>query len=61
MKAKIIKEHGGAYRIVCQRARRKWWFELGKHGKTDAEFEKALRDGAIEWLPKIYDKAKIFQ
>lgn len=59
MKAKVIREQGGAYRILCQRARRKWWFELGRHGKTDTEFEKALQNNSVEWLPKIYDESKI--
>lgn len=42
IKAQVVRFGDGSCRIECQRARRKWWFELGQHRATDVEFERAL-------------------
>ena len=51
----------GTYRIMCKRAKHKWWFELGKHAETDIEFERALNNGSVSWQNEIRDNTKIFQ
>lgn len=58
--AQIARDAKGVCRIYCQRAKRKWWFELGRHAETDAEFERALMAGTIHWEPKIMDPGKLF-
>ena len=59
-RARVVKWGGGSYHVECQRARRKWWRELGQHRETDREFERALADGTLEWMPKIQDDGIIF-
>ena len=60
VKARVVKTQQGASRVECQRGKRKWWFEFGKHKETDTAFEQALAMGAVEWLPKIKDETKLF-
>lgn len=60
-RARIVKfGEDGSYYVECQRARRKWWRELGQHKETDREFERALADGTLEWMPQILDGTKLF-
>lgn len=58
--AYIARDPAGVHRVFCQRARRKWWFELGKHRETDEVFEAALRDNRVFWKSEIEDKTKLF-
>jgi len=60
IKAKIVRDPAGVCRIFCQRAKRKWWFELGQHRDTDIAFERAMAAGTIGWPAKITDTAKLF-
>lgn len=60
IKAKIVRDPAGVCRIFCQRAKRKWWFELGKHQDTDTAFERALQAGSVVWPEGITDTAKLF-
>ena len=64
IKAQIVRGNDGICRVYCQRARRKWWFELGKHRETDAAFEDALGadnpEKLIQWKPKIDNHTKLF-
>lgn len=60
VRAKIVRDPSGNYRVMCQREKRKWWFELGRHGGTDKEFEAALAFGYVYWLPGIEDRTKLF-
>lgn len=60
VKASIARDANGICRVYCQRAARKWWFELGRHAETDAVFEQALAAGTVEWSPKIIDPGKLF-
>ena len=60
VRASIARDAHGVCRVYCQRAPRKWWFELGRHADTDAAFERALGIGAIIWMPKIIDLGKLF-
>lgn len=60
IKAQVVRFGDGSCRIECQRARRKWWFELGQHRATDVEFERALAEGRVRWMPRIKDGTKIF-
>ena len=59
VKARIVKTMG-THLVLCQRAPRKWWFELGKHKATDAAFAAALAQGAVLWNPKIKDETQLF-
>ena len=61
VKAYIARDANGVCRIYCQRAPRKWWFELGRHAATDFMFEAALSSGTISWNQKIKDPGKLFQ
>lgn len=61
VRAQIARDARGVHRVFCQRAARKWWFELGKHPETDAAFELALSVGRVEWMAKITDPGKLFQ
>lgn len=57
-----IKRDGyGRYHVFCQRAKRKWWFELGKHAATDAAFERAYLENSVHWVDENVDDAKFFQ
>lgn len=58
--AYIARDAHGVCRVYCQRAKHKWWFELGHHRETDAAFERALRAGMVHWNPKIMDPGKLF-
>lgn len=60
VKAYIARDAKGVCRIYCQRARRKWWFELGQHPETDTVFEQALELGEVDWQRKITDPGKLF-
>ena len=64
IKAQIVRGNDGICRVYCQRARRKWWFELGQHKETDTAFEAALGaespDNGIQWRPRIDDRTKLF-
>jgi hypothetical protein len=60
VKAYISRDEKGDCRIFCQRAKRKWWFELGKHRETDLAFEKSLAEGSLRLEPKILDSSKLF-
>lgn len=53
VRASIIKDAFGIYRIYAQRDKHKWWFELGQHSETDREFVKALRTNSISWLSEV--------
>lgn len=59
IRAKVVRDNAG-YRIVCQRAKYKHWFELGLHRETDAAFESAYRAGTLNWNPDIDDATKLF-
>lgn len=58
--AYIARDANGVFRIYCQRAKYKHWFQLGKHAETDTAFEQALAVGSVCWLPKIVDPGKLF-
>ena len=58
--AYIARDAKGVCRVFCQRARRKWWFELGQHRETDRAFEAALAAGEVDWRTKIVDPGKLF-
>ncbi len=60
VRAYISRDAKGVCRIYCQRDRRKWWFELGRHAATDSAFEAALAFGYVHWEPKIQDRTKLF-
>lgn len=60
VRAYIARVGNGTYRIFCQRAKRKWWFELGKHRETDVAFERALRQGTLSLEAEIVDATKLF-
>lgn len=60
VKAYISRDAKGVCRIYCQRDKRKWWFELGRHAETDTAFELALAFGYVHWEPKIQDRTKLF-
>ena len=61
IRARVIRMGNGSCRIECQRARRKWWRELGQHKATDREFERALADGSLVWMPRVKEEyAQIF-
>lgn len=59
IRAKIVQSNSG-YRIYCQRAKFKHWFEVGTHKETDTAFESAFRAGVLKWLPEIEDATKLF-
>lgn len=61
IRAYIAKDDAGVHRVFCQRARRKWWFELGRHRATDAEFARALESGEVEWERKIKRSGGLFK
>lgn len=52
VRAKILPDHTGGFRIWVQRAPRKWWRELGTHEKSDTAFWTELQGGGITWLSK---------
>lgn len=56
-----VKKILGGYRIMCKRAKHKWWFELGQHKETDKAFARALANGTVNWYPEISDPQKILQ
>lgn len=58
--AYIVREPHGVCRVMVKRAKYKHWFQLGKHGPTDAAFERALANGAVNWRPRIEDKTQLF-
>ncbi len=60
VKAQIARDANGVCRIYCQRAARKWWFELGRHRPTDVAFDRALDAGMIQWNRRIIDPGKLF-
>lgn len=55
VRAKILPDYSGGFRIYVQRAKRKWWRELGSHEKTDTAFWVSLDKGQVEWqkAPKV--------
>lgn len=58
--AYIARDAHGVCRVYCKRAKYKHWFELGQHPDTDAEFERALAAGTVNWDRKIVDPGKLF-
>ena len=60
VRAYVARDASGAHRIIAQRDRRKWWFELGRHAETDTAFERALRYGNVLWSEEIRDANKLF-
>lgn len=58
--AMIVRDPAGICRIYCQRAKHKWWFELGRHRETDIDFERAFGSGTVNWMPCIKDRTKLF-
>lgn len=58
--ARIERDANGTRRIFCKRAKFKHWHELGKHNETDAEFERALQAGTVEWEPRTIDRSTLF-
>lgn len=60
VEAKIVRDPAGVCRIFCQRAKFKWWFELGKHRETDKMFESALKSGTLHLRDEIEDGTKLF-
>lgn len=54
LKARIERDDHGTHRVFVQRAKFKHWFELGAHKPTDAEFEKALAEGSVQWATSIH-------
>lgn len=60
VKAKIARDASGVHRVFCQRAPKKWWFELGKHEETDKAFESCLEAGKVRWYKEIIDPGRLF-
>ena len=58
--AYIARDPAGVCRIMCKRAKHKWWFELGQHEDTDKAFERAMAAGSVRWKPEIVDRSKLF-
>lgn len=51
---------GGIPFIEIKRAKYKHWHIIGFHAESDLEFRKALRDGTVDWLPKIIEPPQLF-
>lgn len=61
VKARIRKPaDGGMAYIEIKRAKYKHWHIIGFHAESDLEFRKALRDGTVDWLPKIIEPPQLF-
>ena len=43
------------YTVECQRAKYKHWHLIGTHTETDIEFRRALGDGSVQWLRKVFE------
>ena len=43
------------YTVECQRAKYKHWHLIGTHRETDIELRRALGDGSVQWLRKVFE------
>ena len=48
------------YTVECQRAKYKHWHLIGTHTETDIEFRRALKDGSVQWLRKVFEPEFMF-
>ena len=48
------------YTVECQRAKYKHWHQIGTHTETDIEFRRALGDGSVQWLRKVFESEFLF-
>ena len=55
----MVKARVG-YTVECQRAKYKHWHQIGTHTETDIEFRRALRDGSVQWLSKVFEPEFMF-
>ena len=56
-----VKYHARVgYTVECQRAKYKHWHLIGTHRETDIEFKRALGDGSVQWLRKVFEPEFMF-
>ena len=55
VKARVKYHARIGYTVECQRAKYKHWHLIGTHRETDIEFRRALGDGSVQWLRKVFE------
>ena len=60
VKARVRYKARVGYTVECQRAKYKHWHQIGTHTETDIEFRRALRDGSVQWLRKVFEPEFMF-
>lgn len=55
VKARVRYMARVGYTVECQRAKYKHWHLIGTHTDTDIEFRRALKDGSVQWLGKVFE------
>ena len=60
VKARVRYMARVGYTVECQRAKYKHWHPIGTHKETDIEFRRALGDGSVQWLRKVFESEFLF-